>query len=335
MFEDEIKCGYCDAIEEYRKIILQDYNEYTSTADLRCEDSWGSDQILSHIRNCSGHNDFLDELLKDISDEDIYREVNRNYIFTLALLLNKNIHRSPLYQSLWRCMPVLQKTTKNWLTGIFGSEPGRALSECSPLEPALILDFLDCVGKLTFFKILTSPVSDITILLETQEVRSLIETNEILPGSIVDICEVSEAIMRYEKVIIELENYLSLGNPATEKIAMLRPYISISTKSLHNSEYSENKIPNIFFILKAYSEWECPFPTDGREVSLQGSLLSALDSQNFPDHETLLTKTRGYISPDIFRDFLHTACSNDLDMHTESGYSISFQRKSTAKSARK
>lgn len=335
MFEDEIKCGYCDAIEEYRKIILQDYNGYTSTADLRCEDSWGSDQILSHIRNCSGHNDFLDELLRDISDEDIYREVNRNYIFRLALLLDKNIHKSPIYQTLWRCMPIFKKTTKNWLTEIFGSEPGRALFECSPLEPALILDFLDCVDKLTFFKILTSPAHDMTLLLETQEVRRLIEPNEVLPGSVVDICEVSEAIMRYEKVIIELENYLSLGNPATEKITMLRPYISISTKGLHTSEDSEKKIPNIFFILKAYSEWESPFPTDGREVSLQGSLLSALDSQNFPGQETLLTKTRGHISPDNFRDLLYIACSTGLHIQTESGYSISFQRKSTAKSARK
>lgn len=297
MFEYEIKCGYCEAIEEYRKIILQDYNEYTSIADLPCEVSWGSDQILSHVRNCSGHNDFLNELLRDISDEDVYLEVNRNYIFTLALLLNKDIYRSPLYQSLWRCMPIFQKTTKNWLTGILGSEPDRALSECSPLEPSLILDFLDCVGKLTFFKILTSPGSDMTLLLETQEVRRLIEANELLPGSVVDICEVSETIMRYEKVFIELENYLSLGNPATEKITMLRPYISISTKGLHTSENSGNEIPNIFFVLKAYCEWECPFPADGREVSLLGSLLSVLDSKNFPDQETLLTKTRGVHVP--------------------------------------
>lgn len=286
-----------------------------------------SKQILSHVRECCGHGDFLDELLRDISGKHIFRESNTNYIFTLALLLDEKIRGSPIYESLWRCIPIFKKAVEAWLTSPFGSDIHDVLPNCGPMDPDIIVDLLTCVYKLFLFKRLISRTGDIRFQLDIEDLGIVMKMGGELPTAIARMYSITETIMLHEKYIIQLENRI----PCFERISHIRPFVVINTEELGRWE-----AVNTYFVLKGYSsEGSFVFRDHSRSISLKDSLLPNLDEEIFPDDRALSEKTEGNISSGDFRDLMYALCSAGLPMYTHHKHPITFQRKSDPKSARK
>lgn len=141
-------------------------------------------EIISHIRNCCGHADFIDHLLLDspldfvdglsysplelideLSDspvQDTFAElsdslvqyrfdcVDSRYFLFFALILDRDFHNNPLYKRLWTCIPILKRIMVTKLETIWHDVniTRYILKDCNPIEPRLIIDFITCIDKL-------------------------------------------------------------------------------------------------------------------------------------------------------------------------------------------
>lgn len=320
----ESKFSCCDIVADYRVAVsCREYNGILPDTDFPLDNS----QILSHIRQCCGHGCFLDDLFEGISDEHIFCKESRDCIFTLALLLDKNIHDNSLYDSLWRCMSILKKSLENRLVEASGDELHGVLPGLSPLDPDIIMELFSCVNNQALFKMLVSPSDeDVKFYLDIQDLGILIETGKELPIGITKLHEIADTIMQQKERIIKSYNQRHFI-----EVLHIHPFVCINTKRLPWG--ATGKSTNTSFELMGYHH-ENNFPDRmlAEYVPLKYNMLAA---GVFPDRPTFIGKTNGYITLEDFRDLMYALCDTQFPLYMDSGLPITLQRRPSLKSARK
>lgn len=325
----------CEQISNYRNFYrnLKDTNVHV-LRKIKVNHMLSNTVIISHIRNCSGHADFVDHLLSDSPADDTLDLVDRRYFLFLALILDEDFHNNPLYERLWSCIPILKRMMLPNLKTLWYNidELDNILQGCSPMKHNLIVDFITCIDELKscggtvygkdlmILKALTGGCS-LKIHLTNEDIGRLIEYESDLPDCILDVYYNAVNLMRNKEKVLGYfrEKWrLNLSNMSTA----LRLGIEHKFRPTHC-------LNNVVLILE-FCQDDNPEPT--MRIDAEG--ISYYEDLILEDKEQLIQRSKGTLYMEDFRSLLKSLCGTEIPMYLHNR-PIFLENRSFAKSARK
>lgn len=192
-----ICCATMNNINDYLDNIPDHYSEWTRAKGVNREILLGRGDyklanyvILSHIRDCCGHQDLLEELFGYTEIQHLEStEEHNGFLFCLAVLISRESYQ--ISDKLWRCLPILKNAMHNHvyginLEGLFDHfvDLDRLFADVR-VTPQILLDFIIFLDESFIFKVLVSVYINLDI--RASDLEKLIESGEYIPSPIADL----------------------------------------------------------------------------------------------------------------------------------------------------
>lgn len=307
--KSDLSC--CKVIQKYKYVQSKNFIDFMDLGAGGAKIS-SNDILISHIRYCCGHEYFITELLGEYSEDGSYDYIDPKYFIYLALILHKDFHDSHLYEKLCSCVPILKRMmfSDKDIIRLDNYLLYKALSECSPIEPDIIINLMVCINELELLQKLLDNVAYISIY--SEDISKLIELGYDLPSDIMYLQNKITSLMRYEKEITEAyEAQDSNKRCCTSEIYKIRPCLRIITYPMGGNR-------ELLFdlqVLLVYNDNQETILWDNYKISKWSKIVTDLNIEPFVDKERLFEDFTGEANIGDIYSLLNSLCGSEVNIY--------------------
>lgn len=164
--------------------------------------------ILDHIRHCCGHGDFLDELFKDYSADELPDDKAYSaFLLILSLILTQDLGIEYL-DRLWSCIPLLNRSFKNSLFDYMDEESyeedvkGKLFPDECRVDPKMLINYITCTNGNSLFKVLMGGSCG-DLLISYENLKLAIESGAYVPDSFLKIHKAMSPVFRCVQAVMD------------------------------------------------------------------------------------------------------------------------------------
>lgn len=169
--------------------------------------------ILDHIRHCSGHGDFLDEMFRGHYTGNFLEKDHNMFLLCLAVVLDADIRGTDLYDRLWNSIPLLNEVKELYVQTVnippdVGSLRAKThisigTANSTP-TPRMFIDFVSCMNELRWvFWVLLSTRTSQVVDIRVSDIRKAIDSGVEVPEDVATLCNsIDKLVPDYKKLAV-------------------------------------------------------------------------------------------------------------------------------------